>query len=277
MSLQPGANFAHAAFRLWVPPQVKHVRAVTVLVPGSNEDGRALVTDPAWQAFAARTQTALLGCHFGDRSHPQPFIEEYSDAARGSGAALLQALTQLAAAAKLPELARAPLLLWGFSAGGQFNYELTAWKPERVLAFVLNKGGIYFTALTPSAAREVPGLLFVGELDLPSRRQVVEGLFALNRRAGARWALVRERGRAHELGQSPELSRMFFEDVLALRLPGTEPRALPADAGVHGDLDTLRTQPQASTAIRDAGVWLPSERVARAWAAVSVVLQTPPR
>jgi hypothetical protein len=46
------------------------------------------------------------------------------------------------------------------SAGGQFNYEFVAWRPERVLAFVVNKGGIYYSALLPQAARNVPGILF---------------------------------------------------------------------------------------------------------------------
>jgi poly(3-hydroxybutyrate) depolymerase len=274
VSLQPGANFAQAAFRLWLPPQSKRVRAITVLIPGSNQDGRGLVTDPAWQAFAVRNETALLACHFTDRPHPHAFIEEYADVARGSGAALLQALSQLAAAAKRPELGRAPLLLWGFSAGGQFNYEFTAWKPERVLAFVVNKGGVYFTALTPTAARAVPGLLFLGEQDLASRRQVLEGLFVLNRRAGANWALVRERGRAHELGQSPELARMFFEDVMALRLVADELRSVPKNVGFHGDLESLRTQAQSSAGIEDTGVWLPSERMAQAWAFISVGAQS---
>ena len=39
-----------------------------------------------------------------------------------------------------PEVASAPLLLWGMSAGGEFNYEFTVWKPERVAAFIVNKG-----------------------------------------------------------------------------------------------------------------------------------------
>ncbi len=51
------------------------------------------------------------------------------------------------AAPRLPEIAQAPLLLWGMSAGGEFNYEFVAWKPERVAAFVVNKGGIYYSAL----------------------------------------------------------------------------------------------------------------------------------
>ena len=77
----------------------------------------------------------------------------------------------------------------------QFNYEFVAWKPERVAAFVVNKGGIYYTALAPKAAREVPGLLFIGEKDLDSRINMISGLAALNRRGGALWALTRRTGR----------------------------------------------------------------------------------
>ena len=78
--------------------------------------------------------------------------------------------------------------MWGRSAGGQFNYEFVAWKPERVLAFVVNKGGIYYSALLPKAAREVPGMLFIGGKDLAFRNNTIAGLFAVNRRGGALWA-----------------------------------------------------------------------------------------
>jgi len=97
----------------------------------------------------------------------------------GSGQALLTAIDSLAVLAKRPELTKAPLLLWGMSAGGQFNYEFTAWKPERVAAFVVNKGGIYYSALVPRAARDVPGLLFIGGKDLESRIATITGLFAV--------------------------------------------------------------------------------------------------
>lgn len=83
------------------------------------------------------------------------FIEHYVDVSKGSGQAMLDALTELSMQSKHPELANAPLLLWGMSAGGQFNYEFVAWKPERVVAFVVNKGGIYYSALVSAAARQV--------------------------------------------------------------------------------------------------------------------------
>jgi len=44
------------------------------------------------------------------------------------------------------------------SAGGEFNYEFTAWMPERIVAFVANKGGVYYTALFQDVARSVLSL-----------------------------------------------------------------------------------------------------------------------
>ena len=193
-SVPPGANFAIAQFRFWAPPGAGRIRAVAVLVPGSNGDGRAMAEDSTWQAFAVRNHVALIACRFTDKPHDQGFIEEYVDVSKGSGQALLDAIGRFADRAKHPELATAPLLLWGMSAGGEFNYEFVAWKPERVAAFIVNKGGIYYSALLSKAARAVPGLFFAGEKDLDSRVFTVKGLFGVNRRAGALWALVEEPG-----------------------------------------------------------------------------------
>ena len=271
-TVPPGANYDKANFRLWVPGQTDAVRAVLVLVPGSNADGRAEASDPAWRAFATRYRLALVACQFTDRPHELPFIEEYANASNGSGQALLDALGALAVQAKRPEIAAAPLLLWGMSAGGQFNYELVAWKPERVLAFVVNKGGIYYTALAPRAARSVPGILFTGEKDLWSRNDTIEGLFAVNRRAGALWALAEEPNAAHVVGRSREVAMVFFEDVLDLRLGGTAggaaPKQLAEKDGFLGDISTRTIAPAATATPGSPTAWLPTERVARAWQAM---------
>src|SRR5580765_2463451 len=214
----PGENYDKAEFRLWLPPNAGPVRAVVVIVPGSNGDWRSQVTDPVWQKFATEQHLALVGCSIKDKQHDQGFIEDYVDVKRGSGQALVDTMTKFAERAKHAELATAPFLLWGMSAGGQFNYEFTAWKPERVLAFVVNKGGIYYTALTSKAARAVPGILFIGGKDLESRVSTITGLFAVNRRAGALWALAEEPGAAHVVGKSREITILFFEDALTARL-----------------------------------------------------------
>src|SRR6185436_7453023 len=107
----------------------------------------------------------------------------------------------------------------------QFNYEFAAWKPERVAAFVVNKGGIYYSALTSAAARNVPAILFTGGKDLEFRVNTIVGLFAVNRRGGALWTLADEPGVGHAIGKSQQMTMMFFEDLLPLRLSEGESAA----------------------------------------------------
>jgi hypothetical protein len=272
----PSANYDKAEFRLWYPDKVRFIRAVLVLVPGANADGRLDVDDGFWQAFAIRHEIALIGCHFTDKPHKESFIENYANAAQGSGQALLDALTNFSRRSDHPELGNAPLLLWGMSAGGEFNYEFTAWKPERVVAFVVNKGGIYFSALLPAAARRVPGLLFVGEEDLESRKRIIAGLFALNRRAGALWALAEEPKVGHVVGRSREMAAIFFDAVLSLRVGSAATAAtygplaqLEERSGIVGELVQKGLRPASNRpAPTDLTAWFPTERVARAWQAL---------
>lgn len=274
-SRPPGANYDKAEFRLWQPAGPGALRAVVVLVPGSNGDGRSMVDDPAWQAFATRHRLALVGCRFTDRTHEQMFIEHYVNVSQGSGQALLDALGAFAEQARRPELATAPLFLWGMSAGGQFNYEFAAWRPERVAAFVVNKGGIYYSALVSREARRVPGMFFTGEKDLAFRTNTIVGLFAVNRRAGALWSLVEEPGVGHEVARSKDLGILFFDEVLPLRLPASSSgssatlNAIDERAGLIGELGARTVQPMGTgPAPGYPTAWLPTPRVARAWQAV---------
>lgn len=268
-AIPSGANYDKAEFRMWLPPNTPKVRAVLVLVPGSNGDGRPQAEDAFWQAFASKHRLAIVACRFTDKPHEQSFLEDYVKVSDGSGQALIDAVSALAKAANHPEIATAPFLMWGMSAGGQVDYEFAAWKPERVIAFVVNKGGVYYSALVPRAARSVPALLFVGDKDLAFRINTIQGLFAVNRRAGALWAYVVEPDTAHAVGRSKDLGAMFFEDVLAMRLSGDTLVAVPEKSGFIGDLTAVTFQPVATAAAPTVPTsWLPTERIARAWQAV---------
>jgi poly(3-hydroxybutyrate) depolymerase len=263
----PGNNYEVAEFRFWAPTDGAPLQAILVLVPGSNGDGRAAADDSTWQSFAKSHHVALLACHFKDKTHPQNFIEAYVNVSQGSGQALLDAVNKFAGRSKHPELATAPFLLWGMSAGGQFNYEFTAWKPERVAAFVVNKGGIYFSALLSPEARAVPGILFIGGKDLESRIWTISGLFAVNRRGGALWSLTNEPGAGHIVGQSRDMALAFYDDILPMRIGANGAlKPIAENAGFMGDLKT-----KTYTAIGDTkpptepNSWFPTERVAKAW------------
>jgi poly(3-hydroxybutyrate) depolymerase len=270
-SIAPGNNYDKAQFRLWYPRGAGDLRAVLVLVPGSNGDGRAMAEDSTWQSFATRNKLAIVACRFTDKPHEQSFIEHYVNVSQGSGQALLDGLSHLAARSQHPEIASAPLLFWGMSAGGEFNYEFVAWRPERVVAFVVNKGGIYYSALTPRATRQVPAMLFIGGKDLESRVNTITGLFAVNRRGGALWALAEEPGAGHVVGRSRDLSIIFFDDVLPLRLgeSSTTLKPIAESSGFIGDFKSKATRAVADSATPNyPTAWLPTARVARAWQAL---------
>jgi hypothetical protein len=138
-----------------------------------------------------------------------------------------------------------------------------------VLAFVVIKGGIYYTALASRGARDVPGILFIGGKDLESRIHTITGLFDLNRRAGALWALAEEPAAAHVVGRSIDVAKVLFEDVLAARLDSGKMKPIEAKNGFVADLKAKTFAPAATAPARTEGTaWLPTERVARAWQAM---------
>ena len=273
----PGANYDAAEFRLWFPDDAGTLRGVVLLVPGSNGDGRSMTEESVWREFAVRHDFALLGSRITDKRHDQMFIEHYIDVSQGSGQALLDGLAILAERSGHPELEQAPFVSWGMSAGGEFNYELAVWKPERTIAFILNKGGIYYTALASPAARQVPGLLFIGETDLAFRNDIIKGLFAVNRRAGALWALVEEPGVGHAVNRSRDMALLFFDEMIQARLPAApaavdgavDLRPIDPSTGYYGSLETWTFEPAADAGPpRVPAAWLPTESIARAWQAV---------
>jgi pimeloyl-ACP methyl ester carboxylesterase len=274
VSISPGENFDKAEFRLWYPEGTDVLRGILVLVPGSNGDGRDQIEDPMWRELAERHDFGLLGVHMTDRRHEQMFIESYVDVKMGSGEALLTALDLLAEESQHLELSKAPLVFWGMSAGGQFNYEFALWRPERVLAFIVNKGGIYYSAQASKAAQLVPGFFFIGETDLEYRNDIIAGIFAINRRAGALWALAVEPGVSHEVAGSKDMAVLFFDELISLRLPdagsfgGGAPLLLPLDrtSGFFADPKTLMIHPAADAPQTTYPTsWLPTETLAQAW------------
>lgn len=260
---KPEANHK-MEFRLYVPDNVSKVRSVIALVPGLNGDGRGMADDVAWQALAERTQSALLGCSMrGDAGG------SYYEAEKWSGKIFLEALKKLAVASKHPEVAEAPIALWGHSAGGQFNFNFACWKPERTIAFVANKGAYYGLNAKPSV-RKVPALWILGQKDTEVRVKNITERYQDGRKSGALWALVPEPNEGHGVGRSRDIGMVFLEEVLALRLDSLgKLQPINPSQGWLGDLATKTVTKNAGP---DAGPktlgWLPGERTATLWVEV---------
>jgi len=264
----PSDNFTKAAFRFWSPPYDQPIRGVIVIVPGLDGDGRNMLSAPAWQALARKYRLALVAC----------FLQggDYYNAPNGTGDALLEALKEFAEKSGHPEISQAPLLLYGESAGGQFDYDFVLWKPERVMTFVVNKGGYYDGDEPDSHTCAVPGLFFLGLKDSNLRINAVTGIWTEGRKQGALWALAPQPNSGHEFSKTAATAQVFFQGVLKNRLPDDSlssddappMKPMQENQGWLGDLKTHEIHDGSTDSepnLNDA--WFPDQNSAIAWKA----------
>lgn len=259
-----GTNYETAGFRYWAPKTDIGYRALLVIVPGYNSDGRNAVNDTIWQTFACENKLAVVACYFKDYKNPDIF---YREASKGSGNALLDAINQFAEISNHPEILKIPFIMYGESAGGQFNYEFACWKPERVLTFVVNKGGYYHTAFAPEATRKTPAIFFIGENDLFYRKDIIQGIYSMNRKLGAYWTLIAEKDIGHDCKVSKPLAIKYFENIIPLRLTSSNKLADLNEIEYYlGNWETKTVKPfRGATNSDSLTVWIPNSAFAKIW------------
>jgi pimeloyl-ACP methyl ester carboxylesterase len=255
--ISPRANFTIANFRLRLLGS-DPVKGILVLTPGLNGDGRSAVDSSRWQAIAREFDLALVGSYMQGGG--------YHQAENGTGEALLDALKDFAKQSGHPELNTVPLILWGHSAGGQFNFNFVSWKPQRVAAFIVNKGG-YYSGQPNGQSRKVPGLFFLGTKDSELRINTITDIYEKGRKLGALWALAPEQNVGHEEGSSQEIATLFFQAVLPKRLGSLgKMNDLDERTGWLASPEKKVIEPAATSKFTksEAG-WLPDETTAKAW------------
>jgi predicted esterase len=265
-------NFSFAQFTMWCPKNIKAYRGILYLGAGYEYSSTPMIYEKKWQDFARENEFVILTSHMKSRTEANSEIA-YWQAEYGSGEEMLNALGYLALEAKHPEIENAPLAMWGFSAGGQYNYHFTCWKPERVITFVAIKGGYYFSELNNETLK-VPGLFFTGENDLQRRKDAVEDLFDKYAKDEPLWCLANEAASGHEIGKTDELAISWLQEIINQRLPKKVNTAKkPIKLGEVN-------QSQAWLGDRTGGYiapisdykndkksasWLPNESLAKAW------------
>ena len=258
-----GTGWQAAQFRCYVADNVQKVRGIFVLTPGTNTDGRGAVDETLWQSLAAKHRFALVGCFFNEILTGI----DYDIAFKGSGELLLDAIDAFAGQAQHPEMKNAPLALWGFSAGGEFNYSFTSWKPNRVIAFVVNKVEDFQSYSDERKMLKVPGIYFFGGKDLAQRVRAVTEAFQKGRARDALLCLVPEKNVGHAVGNSLDMAIPFLEAVIDRRL--REDGALQdmkLEDGWLGNLNSGNVSPASKYAgEKEAASWLPDEVTALKW------------
>lgn len=276
MNSVPFADSSSLATTLWLPDNLEIIRGVVVFTGGQSGNGsgdtRSLADDRFWQRFSESTGFGIVGTQF---------TGSYTDASSGPGQALLDSLQAFGDKTSHPELANAPLLLEGFSNGGFFSYTFASWKPERVIAFCLNKSGFADAPLT-AAFLAVPGLLIWGSEEpnagVPT---VIHSLVQRGRMKHALWAELKDWGAEHEEGGAEHIFPPFFAEMIAARYPsGRDPKSgevplLALDEasgwlGDHGDDSVNSNLPTIAAYAAyggdaSAASWLPSEGMATLW------------
>ena len=255
------ASYNYADFRMWVNDSTDTLRGIYWFMHPNNGDSRNIVTDSAYQALANGRDFALMGAHI--------FNMHMST---GIGDAVIAAMDSFAVLFRHDELEFVPFFINGYSWGGQFGYHFTKWIPERVVGFITQKGGIHNTDPAGDAI-EVPGLMFVGENDLPYRIENLTGIFLDHRPLGAKWILAMEQGAVHtQITDHPFLDS-FYNTVTDLRLPDSLDvfapitlNTLSDSIGWFGDQDSWTIGSfECYDGVVDSSSWFPSRNVGERW------------
>jgi len=271
-SFYDGENYQLAEFRFWNPNLNDDYNGILVLTPGINRDGREAVLDTVWQKFATKHNLIIVASHF--KNYESNNNLRYRDASKGSGEILLKSIEKYSQEISNKNINELPLLLYGFSAGGQYNFEFASWKPERVISFVVNKGGYYDTAVTSSDTQKVPGIFFIGEDDLYYRNNLILGIYSANRSQGANWTLITEKDTKHSPKNSKDLSISFFESIMTKRLKDNKLVEINSDNPILGFpkrktfefFDKIdKTEFNNWGKLKSLTIWLPDENFANIW------------
>lgn len=266
-------------FAILLPPETLTYRGVIIVGPGAGEDTRLIADrrfdlvgvfdEPLFQAYRTRILAlaeehalAVVGARL-----PSPDVASLDRLEN-----LVTALGVFADESEHPELAQAPLVFDGYSAGGCFAYAFTRRHPERVIGFWTQKGGCH-DGRDGGAAKQVPGFLIIGGADTESRCLNLTELFENNRPAGALWGLAVQPGAGHERMLDVGLLFSWMDAVLEQRLPeapapGASLRPISEESGWLGNPETGAVASfEDYDGVKTQASWLPSAEAAQGWSA----------
>jgi hypothetical protein len=203
---------AGKSLRLTMPESLAVVRGILVVGPYAGGDSRELYREVWYGEFMHLHDFAFLGAQ-SFSSHAENFK------------VMQNALRQLAADSRHPELIDAPYVATGFSAGGGFASRLLVEAPDKVIASVIVGSRLNLTGITPTAAhRGTPACIINGEHEHGENEEggmaaVVAPVLAEHRPKGALWAWMAVPGIGHERDGQEVLAMPLLDAAVRLRYP----------------------------------------------------------
>lgn len=230
-------------------PSKEDVRAVLVLCPGDNGNGKLLLERREWRDYARTNHLGLLGVSFASDPADLHDNRGYYRVETGPGSFVIEAAKQAYGSDK-------GLLLYGFSGGAHFTSNFMNWQQGHVIAWCAYSAA-WWDVPTKLGEHSPPGIVACGELD-EVRKDESFAFFKKGRLNGQKvtWVCLKDTG--HELSPTLEhFVRDYFIQVIY---------ASPTQPGLWYDVDRL--QPVDSDTVHrwpSLCVWLPSESLAQEW------------
>jgi len=221
-------------------------KAVLVLCPGANGEGKDLIEAAAWMDFAKQNQLGLVGLSFASTVTAIHDGSGYYYASKGSGQKLLDGIKKI----YHKDL---PILVYGFSGGAHFTSRFEEWMPQRVIAWCADSAGWWDVPVKSNFSP--PGIVACGDKD--PRYGASLTYFKQGRASAKPWLWVSLGGIGH--AGSPKLDdfvRSYFASVLDSNAKKS--------AFVDIDLKTVLQSPEAQASPSLTG-WLPSDTLLASW------------
>jgi hypothetical protein len=197
-------------FDLWLPEGIGSARGVVVM--SGHGSGETLFKHPEMRKIASELHLALF-----------KFVGNPMQRGFWPRSLLYERLQAFAQQSQHPEIAHAPLFLYGHSNGTGFSAIFPATEGARVWAWVSMRPGTTFQVYQPGAA-QVPGMVIFGEDDgffaRPSKEENMAVVDAMRKKHNALWHYAVEPKTGHGPGEKTwPLVFSFLRHTFAARVP----------------------------------------------------------
>ncbi len=272
---------------LYLPPSVTERAEVRGIIAASDyQAGRDIYTHTGYRALADRLTMAVIRHRFNRIEDGRIVIMPDDTAAN----LLRKGLVEASQRNGLIQLEDAPLVLTGLSASGAQAVNLANHMEGQVIAIVgYHTRGMM---LQSKASRQVPALFPIGGRDSFYSPLASHARLVYARRQGAMlWTAVYQSMMPHQKLGTDEFVLAWLEEVITQRLPGStvstdappalreiDPRSGWLCTLKYDSLTEIRAYGSAIASIVPAedfqgdpaeAYWMPSEKLARMWQAVS--------
>jgi pimeloyl-ACP methyl ester carboxylesterase len=253
-----------------IADNINELRGVLIVVAWGM--GFGVYDDDQWQQLAADLQFGVVRMAVRHISQPNASSIGPGRIPDTADQVLVMLLRELGEQSQHPELATAPFVLWGHSAGGGLISRLAARLPQRTVGVVRYHNNGAATG-NLQILRQLPTLILVGGND-PGNRGAAETDWLAARAGGAPWTFGVEPEATHEnaadLERAHPLFRAWLTSVVQQRIVGKGQPLRPVEnSGWLANIQTGEVaQASGYRGDRNAAIWLPDETTVGEWKTV---------